>query len=155
MGGRTKLGRLGRGLMTLLTTCWSVCVWEMVKESGPANLWVSRAKPVGKQGRHHLPHELWNADEWEVRERTLFLSLNLPPRIHKCRCYIQSGVFSQKCDWVWYWLYVNIWQHSEQTSSSMCVKEHASSLCQSYTIVNHCHMLFFLWKLNSDKNEMQ
>lgn len=43
----------------------------------------------------------------------------------------------------------------------MCVKEHASSLCQSYTTVNDCHMVYFLWKhlvgfkLNSDKYQMQ
>lgn len=41
VGSLIKSGTLGRGLMTLLTTCWSVCVLEMAKESGPANLWVS------------------------------------------------------------------------------------------------------------------
>lgn len=41
VGGLIKLGTLGRGLMTQLTICWSVCVLEMAKESGLANLWVS------------------------------------------------------------------------------------------------------------------
>lgn len=41
VGGLIKLGTLGRGLMTQLTTCWSVCVLEMEKESGLANPWVS------------------------------------------------------------------------------------------------------------------
>lgn len=41
VGGLIKSATLGRGLMTQLTTCWSVCVLEMAKESGLANLWVS------------------------------------------------------------------------------------------------------------------
>lgn len=41
VGGLIKSGTLGRGLTTQLNTCWSVCVLEMEKESGLANLWVS------------------------------------------------------------------------------------------------------------------
>lgn len=41
VGGLIKLGTLGRGLMKLLTTCWSACVLEMAKESGHANQSVS------------------------------------------------------------------------------------------------------------------
>lgn len=44
VGGLIKSGTLGRGLMTLVPTCWSVCVLEMAKESGHANLSVSRAE---------------------------------------------------------------------------------------------------------------
>lgn len=48
--GHIRSGTLGRGLMTLLTTCWSVCVLEMAKESGHASQLVSRnVNPKGPQ----------------------------------------------------------------------------------------------------------
>lgn len=54
VGGLIKSGTLGRGLMTLVPTCWSVCVLEMAKESGHANLLVSVITPAGQKRKFHI-----------------------------------------------------------------------------------------------------
>lgn len=100
VGGRIKLGTLGRGLMTQLTTCWSVCALEMEKESGPANLWVGTTHTF-KLGCHLFSYEPCNADTFQtlqLKSTILFTELLLP--------YTDMNtdwMISRKHDCVWYY----------------------------------------------------